>query len=251
MDTRIAVLYDIHGNLPALEAVLEEIAGESVEQIVVGGDVFPGPMSHDCLECLLAVDLPVRFIRGNGERVLLELAAGGAGEEVPEPHRGAMRWEAERLDGKRLALLESWPASLRVRLEGAGEVLFCHATPRNDTEIFTRLTAEQRLLDVFAPAAAALVLCGHTHMQFDRQVGESRVVNAGSVGMPFGEAGAYWLLLAPDVQLRRTGYDREAAAARIRATDHPGAADFAASNVLRAPSEQEMLELFSGAELRP
>ena len=77
-----------------------------------------------------------------------------------------------------------------------------------------------------------------------------RVVNAGSVGMPFGNPGAYWLLLGPGVQLRRTAYDLAKAAERIRATDYPGAADFAAQNVLEPPTEAAMLEVFARAEVK-
>ena len=129
-------------------------------------------------------------------------------------------------------------------------MLFCHATPRNDTEIFTRLTSEDRLLPVFEGLNVPLVVCGHTHMQFDRTIGRTRVVNAGSVGMPFGEPGAYWLLLGPDVQLRHTPYDLTTAAERIRDTKYPQAQDFAARNVLQPPSEAQMLEVFTNASLK-
>jgi predicted phosphodiesterase len=104
-------------------------------------------------------------------------------------------------------------------------VLFCHATPRNENECFTRLTAEDRLLPIFQGLDVSVVICGHTHMQFDRMVGAVRVVNAGSVGMPFGEPGADWLLLGPGVQLRHTCYDLPAAARRILATPYPQAQD--------------------------
>ena len=136
------------------------------------------------------------------------------------------------------------------RDHGLGDVLFCHATPRNDTEIFTRLTPEERLLPVFQDVEASLVVCGHTHMQFDRRVGRLRVVNAGSVGMPFQAPGAYWLLLGPDIELRRTPYDLEDAARRIRATAYPQAEDFAANNVLTTPSETDTLQAFGRAELK-
>ena len=126
----------------------------------------------------------------------------------------------------------------------------CSATPRNDTESFTRLTPDQTLLPIFATLGVSLAVCGHTHMQFDRTIGTVRVVNAGSVGMPFGEPGAYWLLLGPDVQLQRTGYDLEEAAARIRATGYPNADEFAARNVLQPPAENDMLAMFGQAELR-
>jgi hypothetical protein len=127
--------------------------------------------------------------------------------------------------------------------------MFCHATPRSETECFTRLTPEDRLIAVFSEPGISLVVCGHTHMQFDRMVGNVRVVNAGSVGMPFGQAGAYWLLLGPDVQLRHTHYDLENAVSRIRDTNYPQSQDFALSNVLNPPSEEAMLQVFSRSEL--
>ena len=126
-------------------------------------------------------------------------------------------------------------------------MLFCHATPRNDTELFTRATPDDRLAPVFAGVDASLVICGHTHMQFDRMVGSVRVVNAGSVGMPFAPPpGAYWLLLGPGVQLRHTAYDVVKAAARIRETTFPQAEDLAVRYVLQPPSEAESLrDLFA------
>jgi putative phosphoesterase len=243
---RIAALYDIHGNLPALEAVLDEVHDAGVDQIVVGGDVLPGPMPSESLARLLDVALPVRFIQGNGDREVV--APTGA---VPESYRDAMRWNAAQLTTEDQRRLANWPPTLRMAVDGLGDLLFCHATPRNDTEIFTRLTPEDTLLPIFGGLDVAVVVCGHTHMQFDRTVGSVRVVNAGSVGMPFGEAGAYWLLLGPDVQLRRTAYDLPAAAARIRATAYPNADEFAARNVLQPPSEAQMLDAFSHAGLKP
>src|SRR5262249_23375586 len=147
-------------------------------------------------------------------------------------------------------LLAGWPKTLRVEIPGLGEVLFCHGTPRSDTEIFTRLTPEDRLLPVFEGLNVPLVICGHTHMQFDRTVGMVRVLNAGSVGMPSGEPAPYWLFLGPDVQLRHTPYDLTKAAERVRDTNYPQAHDFAARNVLHPPSEREMLEVCTRAELR-
>jgi predicted phosphodiesterase len=141
---RIAAIYDIHGNLPALEAVLPEIRRAEVDRIVVRGDVVPGPMPSETLRLLLDLD------------------------------------------------------------------------------------------------NVSVVVCGHTHMQFDRMVGRTRVVNAGSVGMSFGEPGAHWLLLGPEVQLRHTAYDLANAAQRIRDTGYPHAQDFAARSVLQPPSEKEI-----------
>lgn len=240
---RVAALYDIHGNLPALEAVLEDVRRADVDLVVVGGDVLPGPMPRETLTCLLDLEVPVQFIQGNGDREVR--APTGA---VPESFRDAMRWNAQQLLPEHERLIDSWPATLRVRIGELDDVLFCHATPRNDSEIFTRLTPEDRLLPVFAGLDVRLVICGHTHMQFDRTIGNVRVVNAGSVGMPFQDPGAYWLLLGPDVQLRHTAYDLTKAAERIRDTAYPQAHD-CARHVLQPPSERKTLEAFAKAEL--
>jgi len=181
---RVAALYDVHGNLPALEAVLQDIRQAGVDHVVVGGDVVPGPMPRETLE-----------------------------------------------------------------MSELGEVLFCHATPQNDTDVFTRLTPEDRLLPVFEGVNVSVVICGHTHMQFDRLIGRIRVVNAGSVGMPYGKPGAHWLLLGPGVELRHTAYDLAKAAERMRGTQYPQAQGVA-QNVLKPPSEEEILEVFTKVELR-
>jgi len=243
---RIAALYDIHGNLPALEAVLDEVRREGVDQIVVGGDVFPGPMPGECLECLLEFELPVRFIHGNGDRETLAAAAGGSSDHLPEQARVPIAWGAGQLEDRHRRIMEGWRPSLTLAVEGVGEVLFCHATPRSDTEIFTRETPDGRLVAAFE-GAPGVVICGHTHMQFDRSVGDRRVINAGSIGMPFGEPGAYWLLLGPQVALRHTGYDLEAAAERVRASDYPQADAFADGNVLSPPAAEQMLQAFEAA----
>jgi putative phosphoesterase len=246
---RVAALYDIHGNLPALEAVLGKIRRAGVDRIVVGGDVVQGPMQRETLKRLLDLDLPVQFIYGNCEvAVLAEMAGIDSG--IPAQYREIVRWSALHLQPEYETLLASWPRTLRLEIPGLGEVLFCHATPRNEDECFTRLTAEQRLLPIFAGLNAAVVVCGHTHMQFDRMIGGTRVVNAGSVGMPFGAPGADWLLLGPDVRLQHTPYDLAGAADRIRATGYPQAEEFAAKYVLQPPSEQQMLDVFARAELK-
>jgi predicted phosphodiesterase len=247
---RVAALYDIHGNLPALEAVLEEVRQAGVDQIVVGGDVVPGPMPGETLACLLDLDIPVQFTRGNGELAVLAQRAGTDPGPLPEQAREAIGWTAQQLDPEAERLLASWPRTLRLEIPGCGAVLFCHATPRSETECFTRLTPEDRLLPVFEGLDVRAVICGHTHMQFDRMIGGIRVVNAGSVGMPFGEPGAYWLLLGPNAQLRHTSYDLTKAAECIRNTNYPRAQDFAAQSILQPPSEAAMLEVFAKVELR-
>jgi predicted phosphodiesterase len=246
---RVAAIYDIHANLPALEAVLEEIREAKVDYLVVGGDVVPGPLPRETLMCLMDFRVPTQFIYGNGEVAVLEQMAGRNPSAVPEQYRPIIRWTAQQLpEYKRL--FAGWPKTIRVEIPVIGDVLFCHATPRSENEIFTRLTAEDRLLPVFEGLNAPVVVCGHTHMQFDRMIGRTRVVNAGSVGMPFGESGADWLLLGPGIQLRHTSYDLTKAADRIRESDYPETGDFVARYLLQRPTEGEMLEAFARAELR-
>jgi putative phosphoesterase len=245
----IAALYDIHGNLPALEAVLEAVRRERVDEIIVGGDVLPGPMPRESLDLLFSLDLPVRFLTGNGDRETLAQRAGIESGAIPPAFREAVRWVAAQLSDVHVRAVGAWPASQRAELEALGSVLFCHATPRNDTEIFTRLTPDDRLAAVFAGADADVVICGHTHMQSDRAVGNLRVVNAGSVGMPFGAPGAYWVLLGSTIELRHTPYDLEQAADRVRATSYPQANEFANGNILSPPGEAQMLEVFAKVSL--
>jgi putative phosphoesterase len=245
---RVAAIYDIHGNLPALEAVLREIRYEKVDQIVVGGDVVPGPMPRETLERLRDLDAAVQFIYGNGEVAVLEQMAGKEPTAVPQTYRPVIRWTAQQLHPEHQRWLSTWPKTLSLEFGALGPVLFCHGTPRNENEIFTRLTPVDRLLAIFEELTAPVVVCGHTHMQFDRMLGNTRVINAGSVGMPFGEPGANWLLLGSEIQLRHTTYNLSDAAARVRETKYPQAQDFAERNILQPPSEAEMLEAFAGAE---
>jgi putative phosphoesterase len=159
---RILALYDIHGNVEALDAVLADPRAAEPDVVVVGGDVVPGPFAAEALARLraLAQTIDVRWVRGNGER------------ESGDPE------------------LAAWP--LTVTLDG---VLFCHATPRDDEELLTRASSPQRWQAALRDAEAALVVAGHTHQQDDRTVGAVRFVNAGSVGLPYeGPPGAArWL----------------------------------------------------------
>jgi predicted phosphodiesterase len=247
---RVAAIYDIHGNLPALEAVLEKIRREKtkVDHIVVGGDVLPGPMPRETLDRLRALDPPVHFIYGNGEVAVIQQLAGKEPSAVPQAFRPVIRWTAEQLHPEHQHWLPTLPKTVTLEIPGLGSVLFCHATPQNENDIFTRLTPDDRLVPLFEELTAATVVCGHTHMQFDRTIGRTRVANAGSVGMPFGEPGAHWLLLGPDIQFRHTAYDLANAAEQIRSTAYPQAEDFASRNILNPPTEQEMLEIFTRAE---
>jgi putative phosphoesterase len=244
----VAALYDIHGNLPALEAVLQDCRQAQVDRVVVGGDVVPGPMPRETLARLLSLNVPVQFIYGNGEVAVLAHRKGTNLATLPPPAREPVRWSAEQLSAEDEHVLASWPKTLRLEISGLGPVLFCHATPHDENECFTRLTPEDRLLPIFEGLDVSVVVCGHTHMQFDRTVGRVRVINAGSVGMPFGQPGADWLLLGPGIQLRHTPYNLEQAAQRIGQTRYPQAQEFAAQFVLRPPAEQAMLEVFARAD---
>lgn len=256
---RVAALFDIHGNLPALEAVLQDVRHAGVDRVVAGGDVIPGPMPGETLRYLLNLDLPVQFVHGNCElAVLAQMRATDAspvtywgtvsGRPLPDADQRIMRWTAQRLYPEYEPVLASWPKTLQLEVPGLGKVLFCHSTPRSETEVFTRLTSAARLTPIFEGLGASVVVCGHSHMQFDRMIGETRVVNAGSVGMPFGNPGAFWALLGPGVQLRRTFYDLTKAAERIRATEYPQA-DEDAHAIQAPPSETEMLEMYGRVEV--
>ncbi len=247
---RIAALYDIHGNLPALEAVLDEITHLGVDEIVVGGDLVLGPMSLECLEKMLSQSLPVHFIYGNCEVAVLNHMKNQSPGNLPEAVLEDIRWTAESLLPVHEKIMSKWPPSVTIYLESIGNVLFCHATPRNENEIFSKLTDEQKLKPIFEPLDVDYVVCGHTHMQFDRTVGKVRVINSGSVGMPFGHTGADWLLLGPDVELRHTDYDLTKAVERLRKTPYPRAEEFATKNVLQPQSEEAMLKIFAGSELK-
>jgi putative phosphoesterase len=247
--TRVAAIYDIHGNLPALEAVLSEIDAEGVDRIVVGGDVVPGPMAMETLARLHALEVPVSYIQGNGEVAVLEDVAGTFSGTLPAHARASIHATAQALSADAAAVLAGWPMTVTLTVDGIGSVLFCHGTPRHCNEIFTIATPEAALLPLFDSLDVALVVCGHTHMPFDRLVGRTRVINAGSVGMPFGAPGADWLVLGPDVDLRHTDYDLAEAAVRIRRSGFVGADGFVRQILQPAPAAQ-MVETFTRAQLR-
>jgi len=200
----VAALYDVHGNLPALEAVLAELDRDPPDAIVCGGDVFWGPLQGECLELLL--ERGVRFVRGNCER---DVVAG---------HDGRDGWCAAQLTDEQRSAPSSWPLTLS--LDG---VLFCHASPRADDEILTAATPDEVAADALAGVVEPVVVIGHTHAQFDRRVGETRLVDAGSVGLPYeGRSGAFWALVGDEIRFRRTEYDVEAALARLAEAGFPG-----------------------------
>lgn len=242
---KIAAIYDIHGNLPALEAALKEIEQVQPDRILVGGDIVSGPMPKETLERLQTIGDRVHFIRGNADREVVAAFDGiPLDPGLPEEVRELTIWVAKQLDTRHRDFLAQLPEQAIFRIDGLGDVLFCHASPRNDTEIFTVATPEARLRTILAGVKQNVVVCGHTHMQYIRRIGNIDVVNAGSVGMPYGEPGAYWLLLGPAIVPQRTLYDLNQTAEHIRATNYPQAEDFADNNILNPPPAAEVIEVF-------
>jgi predicted phosphodiesterase len=227
----VAALYDVHGNLPALEAVLAEV-GDA--QLVFGGDMAAGPLPAETLDRIMALDALV--IRGNADRELLSdpLPSGGLIDE----------WVGAQLDDRHREFIAGLPEQVTVDVERVGSVLFCHGSPRSDEEMILKTTPDEWLREMLDGVEADIVVCGHTHMQFDRRVDRWRVVNAGSVGLAYGGPGAHWLAIGPDVQHRRTPYDNEAFADRVKTLEWSIAERFAEENIRNYPSEEEALESF-------
>ena len=229
---RVAALYDIHGNLPALEAVLAEVEREGIDAIVIGGDIASGPpQPREVVE--LVRSLPsAHCIRGNADRLFDEEFAGDEG----------LAWLLGQLGDE----LAQWLASLPFQVV-LDDTLYVHATPLDDTTIVTELTTDEKLAGLLRDVEQSRVVAGHTHMQLERRVGEKLFVNAGSVGWPYeGRTGAYWAVLDEGVELRRTDYDLERAAELVRASGHPRAEEIAAENILVSAPRAEALAVFGG-----
>jgi len=239
---RVAALYDIHGNLPAVEAVLAEIDDLRPELIVIGGDIVSGPMPRQTFDRLMELGERAIFIRGNGDRALAERTLPPDADDVWVARE---HWTAEQLTEAQHAFLADLADTAVVEVDGVGETLFCHGSPRSDEEIVTRVTPEARLREILAGVEQPVVVLGHTHVQFDRAALGKRVVNAGSVGMPYeDEPGAYWALLGPEVDLRRTTYDLDDAAEQVRRGGFPGGDEFVRETLLSHPGAEEASEYF-------
>ena len=219
----VAALCDIHGNLPALDAVLADPAFARADVVVIGGDVAAGPLPAEVLDRLAQLELPIRWVRGNADREVVASFDRGDTDASVHPDDPAARadaYTAGRITRAQRDLLASFEDV--VSLEGAR---FCHGSPRDDNEIITAFTPAERLAPMLDGVDEALVVCGHTHHQFELRAGDQRVVNAGSVGMPYqGDAAAFWLLVeGGEHELRRTDIDVDAVAAAIRASGYPDA----------------------------
>jgi putative phosphoesterase len=237
---RIAVLADIHGVLPSLEAVLAEPDVRSADVVVLAGDLAAGPQPVETLDLLRGLGDRAVWVRGNADRELVSMTRG----EQLDPPDQVSPWAAAELRPDQVELLSSLPLTVTI-----GDVLFCHATPRNDEEVVLVDSSIARWEQVLGgvPDEIRTIVCGHTHMPFARQVDRRLVVNAGSVGMPYGAPGPSWALLTgSDVQLRRTAVDLDAAADRVAAeSGYPGRAAWADEYIRTNYSDTEALAAFT------
>ena len=203
-----ALLYDIHGNLPALEAVLGDAEAAGAQSFVLGGDyAFVGAWPSETVAVLRELD--ALWIRGNGERWTADVDAAPELELV----RRALAYAAETLGDVLVSELDSLPGQAEVN-----GVLFCHGSPRSDVETFAPepVAGEEELLE---EAEQPVVVFGHSHIQFSRHGAGRVLVNPGSVGMPFdGDSRAAYALWRGqrEFELRRVEYDSGAYVADLR-----------------------------------
>ncbi|WP_053848977.1 metallophosphoesterase [Streptomyces sp. NRRL B-24085] len=240
---RIAVLSDIHGVLPALEAVLAEPDVVAADRIVLTGDITAGPQPTEVLDVLRSLGERVLWVAGNADRELVEYRRGERAE-IPDP---IGPYAAGRLTAADVDFLASLPATRTLTVRGLGEVLFCHATPRDDEEVVLVDSRPDRWTEVLAdvPGSVRTIVCGHTHMPYVRLAHGRLVVNPGSVGMPYGRAGAHWCLLGPGTDLRVTPYDIPAAVARLVAEcGYPRIAEWADLYLHARVTDAEALAAF-------
>jgi putative phosphoesterase len=229
---RVAVLSDVHGNAVALAAALAEVDREHPDLLVFGGDLTWGAEPMATFELASARAERAIFIRGNADRALAERA----GETERE------RWMQERHSPQALAFVDQFEEHAVVEVEGLGRVRFCHGSPRSDEECVTPETPETRIQEFMTGVDERVLVTAHVHLQFERQVAGIRSVNPGSVGLPYGAApGAYWALLGPDVELRRTDYDVSLAAAAYRESGFPDAEQMV-EMLEHPPSRAEVIE---------
>ena len=234
---RVAVLGDVHANTVALLAVLQELAAENVDLVVWTGDLSWGSEPGETLALVRSVDVSARHVRGNGERALLDLRDGRF--DAPTERETWMLAQHTEID---LSFVESFEHSHSVQIQDLGVTYFTHGSPRSDEELLTERTPEKRIREAMREITERVLVTGHTHCQYDREVAGLRALNPGSVGLPYeGRPGAYWALLGPDVQLRRTEYDVEAAVARMRATDDPSV-EVIVELMLHPRSREEAIE---------
>ncbi len=238
----VAVLSDVHGVLPVLEAVLTEPDVTAADLVVVTGDHAAGPMPVEALDRLVALGPRCLLVRGNADRELVAIRRGGSSDH-PESV-----WAAGQLRPDQVDLLDHLPHPVRLEIHGFGSVVFCHGTPRDDEEVVLVDTRLERWAEVFAdlPDEVTTVVCGHTHMPFARLVDRRLVVNPGSIGMPYGRAGGAWALLHDgQVELRHTEVDLDVAVAQIvERSGYPDRAAWAEEYLRSANSDADAVRAF-------
>ncbi|MFI7230135.1 metallophosphoesterase family protein [Nonomuraea angiospora] len=245
---RIAVLSDIHGVLPALEAVLAEPEVAGADVVALTGDVAAGPMPVQTLDVLVSLGERALWVSGNADRELVEAVRG---KVSPYP---VSQWAAVQLRADQVELLAGLPDRQVVELGRLGTTLFVHATPRSDEEMILVDSSLERWAEVLAGESAGTVVLGNTHMPFVRLADRVLVVNPGSVGMPYGRSGAHWALLDGDtgaVTLRRTPLDAALVGERlVRESGFDGIEEWVAGYVTNVHSDAEALPVFAKAEGR-
>jgi predicted phosphodiesterase len=234
---RVAALADVHGNAPALAAVLEEVERESPDLVVFCGDLTWGSLPQETLALVRALEIPARFVCGNADRALVELRDGAV--ESPTERE---QWMLARHVAGDLEFLARFEPTVTVDVDGLGRTCFSHGSPRSDEECVTEQTPAERVGEFMAGRDELVVVTAHVHLQYEREVDGIRLVGPGSVGLPYEArpGHAFWARLGPDVELRRTAYDVEAAVARMRATDDPRVAQIA-ELMLHPPSREEVI----------
>lgn len=241
---RIAVLSDVHGVSPALDAVLAEGDVRAADLVVLTGDLAAGPLPEETLDTLTGLGGRAVWVRGNADRELAELARDPATPNL-DP---ISPWAARQLRDDQVRALEALPLSVTLDVPRLGTTVFCHATPRDDQEVVLVDSRIERWAEVFAGLddTVRVVVCGHTHMPFVRLADRRLVINPGSVGMPYGGAGAHWALLDDDaVTLRVTRYDIGAACALIaERSGYPDARAWAFEYLNSANSDLDALRAF-------
>ncbi len=240
MLNQVAVLSDIHGCLPVLEAILAEPDVVAADQIVITGDHVAGPQPVEVLDRLAALGDRAVLVRGNADREVIDLAAAPRPDAIP-----VSLWASTQLDHDQLDLLAGLPHPVTLPVAGFGDVVFCHGTPRDDDEVVLVDSSVERWTAVLAelPDQVRTVVCGHTHMPFVRLVDRRTVINPGSVGMPYGTVGGAWALLRDgQVSLRRTATDAAAVIDRVvRESAFPGVAEWAEDYLTGGISDLEAL----------
>lgn len=254
MLSQVAVLSDIHGVLPVLEAVLAEPDVAGADLIVVTGDHAAGPQPVEVLDRLTRLGDRIRLVRGNADRELVSLARGEPAGPIDQ-YPDISPWAVAQLTDRQVDLLAGLPHPVTLEIGGFGPVLFCHGSPRDDDEVILVDTRLERWAESFAdlPPEVATVVCGHTHMPFVRLVDRRLVINPGSIGMPYGRAGGHWALLRYGaVTLHRTIIDVDRAVADVVAgSSYPGRQEWADEYLRAVNSDAEALTVFGPRDGRP